>query len=297
MATAISSKGKAKAEYDDQEEKAASSSSSSASESSDSDSDASDDTSSDSDEDITQEYLESLLEQARQSMSSTVSRHESSNSPDDEVIQLEGEIQEAPLPSLDPGDLPSIYIELNQTKKSDHSKVRDLEAERAENATANISVPAAPPPPPELSKSGKPLTKKERKALKHETAGKSWFDLPAPGAADLPQLYREVEALRLRNQLDPKRFYRKDEGEGKGVKGLPKHFAIGTIVTESTPFGTASSENLTRAARKRTLVDELVDDAEAKSYAKKKFKELQTLRGAKGRGTLAKKKAMRKPKW
>ena len=39
-------------------------------------------------------------------------------------------------------------------------------------------------------------------------------------------MYREVEALRLRNQLDPKRFYRKDEGEGKGIKGLPKYFAV-----------------------------------------------------------------------
>ena len=45
------------------------------------------------------------------------------------------------------------------------------------------------------------------------------------------------------------------------------------------------------------MVDELVDDAEAKSYAKKKFKELQTVRGARGRGTLARKQAARKPKW
>jgi hypothetical protein len=62
--------------------------------------------------------------------------------------------------------------------------------------------------------------------LKNKTAGSKWFDLPAPAEADLPRLYREVEALRLRNQLDPKRFYRKDEGEGKGIKGLPKHFAV-----------------------------------------------------------------------
>ena len=41
-------------------------------------------------------------------------------------------------------------------------------------------------------------------------------------------MYREVEALRLRNQLDPKRFYKKDEGEGMGIKGLPKYFAVGT---------------------------------------------------------------------
>ena len=50
--------------------------------------------------------------------------------------------------------------------------------------------------------------------------------MPAPAEADRPRLYREVEALRLHNQLDPKRFYRKDEGEGKGVQGLPKFFAV-----------------------------------------------------------------------
>ena len=42
-------------------------------------------------------------------------------------------------------------------------------------------------------------------------------------------MYREVEALRLRKQLDPKRFYKKDEGEGKGIKGLPKYFAVSTL--------------------------------------------------------------------
>ena len=62
--------------------------------------------------------------------------------------------------------------------------------------------------------------------LKHVTSGPDWFDLPAPSEADLPRLYREVEALRLRNQLDSKRFYKEDEGEGKGIKGLPKFFAV-----------------------------------------------------------------------
>ncbi len=44
-------------------------------------------------------------------------------------------------------------------------------------------------------------------------------------------MYREVEALRLRNQLDPKRFYKKDEGEGKGLKGLPKYFAVRRVTS------------------------------------------------------------------
>jgi hypothetical protein len=45
------------------------------------------------------------------------------------------------------------------------------------------------------------------------------------------------------------------------------------------------------------LVDELVDDAEAKRYAKRKFEDLQAVRGAKGRNTLAAKKALRRGKW
>ncbi len=49
-------------------------------------------------------------------------------------------------------------------------------------------------------------------------------------------MYREVEALRLRNQLDPKRFYKKDEGEGKGMKGLPKYFAVRPVTSISLPL-------------------------------------------------------------
>ncbi|KAF8208848.1 Fcf2 pre-rRNA processing-domain-containing protein [Mycena galopus ATCC 62051] len=244
---------------------------------------------------ITPEYLQSLLDQARENARAAKRLQQpSEDSPEDDVIVLQAEPKK--LPRLDPGVLPRPYFTLGK-RKIDPSVLRDPEVELAEKASSSYVVPAPPIPPPELTKSGKPLTKKERKALKNKTAGSDWFDLPAPAEADLPRLYREVEALRLRNQLDPKRFYRKDEGEGKGIKGLPKHFAIGTIVASTTPFGTPSADNLTRSQRKRTLVDELVDDAEAKRYAKRKFEDLQTVRGAKGRNTLAAKKALRKSKW
>lgn len=45
------------------------------------------------------------------------------------------------------------------------------------------------------------------------------------------------------------------------------------------------------------MVDELVDDAESRRYAKKKFDELQSVRSAKGKKTLHKKNDLRKPKW
>lgn len=264
---------------------------------SDSDSDDSYDSSdSDSEPEITQEYLDSLIARAKKNaILAAISARDEVEAQED-VITLDSDSR-PPMPSLDPGILPTPYFELGQSRFDGPSSIRDPDTELAEKASSSRSAPAPPIPPPELTSSGKPLTKKQKKELKQRTAGPDWFDLPAPSEADLPRLHREVEALRLRNQLDPKRFYRKEEGEGKGIKGLPKYFAIGTILPSSTPFGTASGDNLTRANRKRTLVDELVDDAEAKRYAKKKFEELQSVRGARGRNTLHAKRAMRRGKW
>ncbi|KAK2465216.1 hypothetical protein APHAL10511_002570 [Amanita phalloides] len=197
-----------------------------------------------------------------------------------------------PIPRLDAGVPSSIYLQLDGA----YPRLRDPDVEKAEKAVST-SAPTPPTPPPALDKHGKTLTKRQKKELKKKTAGPGWFDLPAPSEAELPRLYREVEALRLRNQLDPKRFYRKDEGEGKGIKGLPKYFAIGTIIPSTTPFGTASADNLPKSHRKRTMIDELVDDAEARRYAKKKFNELQAVRESKGKKTLAAKRALRQPKW
>ncbi|EJD42009.1 Fcf2-domain-containing protein [Auricularia subglabra TFB-10046 SS5] len=222
------------------------------------------------------------------------------------------------LPPLDPGALPAPYIEWDKKKGL---TIRNLDAELLiESTTANaqsssykhtldadrpvasssklqIAAPAPPEPAFELDAKGKRVTKRDKKERKTATAGPGWFDLPAPSAAELPRLHREVDAMRLRNQLDPKRFYRKEDGEGKGIKGLPKYFAIGKIVSTPSPFGAASADNLPRAERKRMVVDELVDDAEARRYAKRKFGEFNAGREARGRRTLRDKKAARQGKW
>ncbi|KAH0831923.1 hypothetical protein J3R83DRAFT_12806 [Lanmaoa asiatica] len=279
---------------------------------------------SDTEEEVTPEYLQSLLDKARRNAREEARRvkmlqeeKETDGFGEEEIIKIsDREEEEKPLPPLDPGVLPPPYFEFDKARHQAPTSVRDPDVTHAEAASSSASVPA---PPEDLNADWKQLTRKQRKALKNKTTGPGWFDLPAPAEADLPRLHREVEALRLRNQLDPKRFYRKDDGEGKGIKGLPKHFAvrvrisrpspmparsadflfcqIGTILPTTTPFGTASTDNLLRAHRKRNLVDELVDDAEARRYAKKKFDELQSVRGAKGKKTLHKKNDLRKPKW
>ncbi|KAI4518427.1 Fcf2-domain-containing protein [Schizophyllum commune Loenen D] len=289
----------------DEEDEASDDSDDSDSDSDDSDSASSSAASSSSSSipEMTLEALEGLWRKARD-IAAAAEKEASSHDAIDEqedVIQLDTEpgaeeFKKQRLPRLELSTADKSYFTFERKGKGKVPlSLRDPEIERAEKAMADFAAPAPPEGPPELTKSGKPLTKREKKELKKRTAGPAWFDLPAPPEADLPRLYREVEALRLRNQLDPKRFYRKDEGEGKGIKGLPKHFAIGTIVPSPLPFGGASSENLTRAERKRSLVDELVDDAEATRYAKRKFGDLQGKRGAAGRNTRFGKQ--RRTKW
>jgi len=148
--------------------------------------------------------------------------------------------------------LPTSYIQLGKGRGKGGTLVYDPEIEEAEKKSKQQQTTVAPPlPPPELKKSGKPITKKERKEVstsapclncliprlpqsRKQTAGPDWFDMPAPAESELPRLHREYEAMRLRNQLDPKRFYRKDEGEGKGIKGLPKYFAVCSIFTTTS---------------------------------------------------------------
>ncbi|KLO14823.1 Fcf2-domain-containing protein [Schizopora paradoxa] len=243
--------------------------------------------------------MESLLEKARENMREKAKAAPGFEENPDEIRLSDEAPRPKDLPSLDPGNLPAPYFEFKKSRREGGlASARDVDSESLKKASSSISAPEPGKSLlPQIKKDGSIMTKKEKKTEKQKSAALGWADVPTPDAAELPRLYREVEALRLRNTLDPKRFYKKEEGEGKGIKGLPKQFAIGTIIPTNTPFGTASSDNLARAERKRTLVDELVDDSEAKRYAKRKFGDLQSVRAARGRGTFAKRFGHRRQKW
>ncbi|KAG9015520.1 hypothetical protein FRB94_000125 [Tulasnella sp. JGI-2019a] len=183
---------------------------------------------------------------------------------------------------LDPGpSLPAPYFSIPDRKVIPPKLIKDPGVERVQQATT-----LAPKilKAPELNDAGAPLTKKEKRELRNATIGPQWFDLPAPRAADLPDMYKQVEAIRLRRAMDRKLFMRRDYGEKKGIKGLPKYFAIGKVVDTPTPFKSHDSRNLTRRERKRTAVEELLADQESRAFTKRKFIELQTKRDKKGPG-------------
>ncbi|OAY69685.1 rRNA-processing protein fcf2, partial [Ananas comosus] len=112
------------------------------------------------------------------------------------------------------------------------------------------------------------LNKLMKKSLK-DTAGASWFDMPAPTIT--PELKKDLEILKLRSVLDPKRHFKK----GDKSKTLPKYFQVGTVIEPASEF---FSGRLTKKERKATLVDELLSDHNLKAYRKRKVQEIEESR-------------------
>ncbi|KAK3011949.1 hypothetical protein RJ639_012531 [Escallonia herrerae] len=116
----------------------------------------------------------------------------------------------------------------------------------------------------------KKLNKLLRKQVK-DTARKSWFDMPAPTMT--PELKKDLQLLKLRGVMDPKRHYKKGDSKSKT---LPKYFQasfpVGTVIEGASEFFTG---RLTKKERKTTLADELLSDPSLGNYRKRKVQEIE----------------------
>lgn len=109
----------------------------------------------------------------------------------------------------------------------------------------------------------KSLRKKER-AQQPETAGKGWFDMEAPVLTD--QVKRDLEVLKNRNYIDPKRFFKTKE-----EKKSPKFFQIGTVVEGALE---GRSRRLTKKQRPQSFFQEIAKDDRVKAYAKRNYSQM-----------------------
>lgn len=124
----------------------------------------------------------------------------------------------------------------------------------------------------------KKLSKKERRLEREKTAGKGWFDMPKQEIT--PEIKHDLDILRMRHVLDPKRHYR---SLGKHEF---KYFQVGTIKEGPTEF---FSSRVARKDRGKTIVDELLADNQAREYHKRKANEINE-RGMKNGRRKTKKK-------
>ncbi|KAI9672437.1 MAG: hypothetical protein M1829_004516 [Trizodia sp. TS-e1964] len=111
--------------------------------------------------------------------------------------------------------------------------------------------------------------------IKKATAGPDWFNLPKTVLTS--ELKRDLQLLRMRSVLDPKRHYKKDQGP---LKFKPPQFSqVGTVIEGPTEFFSARLQN---KQRKKNFVEEVLYGGT--SRFKSKYSEIQEAKTSGRRG-------------
>lgn len=96
--------------------------------------------------------------------------------------------------------------------------------------------------------------------------------MPATEMTD--ELRQDMEVIQMRSVLNPKHFYKKND-----MKVLPKYFQVGTVLPSPLDRYHERGE---RVSKKRSLVDELLEDAEFQQFNKRKYNEVMAEQSRKG---------------
>ncbi|KAG7487779.1 hypothetical protein MATL_G00027140 [Megalops atlanticus] len=190
--------------------------------------------------------------------------------------------------SIDPGlkvkDVGGLYIDVDGSKsKTVSNALKKLRDQKNQDELLKKSVigpdfekkDSVPP-----YKESKQAMKLKRKEEREKTTGDGWFNMKAPELTE--ELKNDLKVLKMRAAMDPKRFYKKNDRDG-----FPKYFQVGTVVDSPVDF---YHSRIPKKQRKRTMVEELLADAEFRSQNKKKYKQIMTEKAALAAGRKNRKK-------
>ncbi|KAL9610654.1 MAG: hypothetical protein Q9167_004663 [Letrouitia subvulpina] len=115
-------------------------------------------------------------------------------------------------------------------------------------------------------------------------AGPQWFHMPTTD----PSLKRDIQLLKLRGVIDPKRHYKQEPKKSS----LPRFAQQGTVIEGPTDYFSARIPN---KERRTTFVEEVLAQEQETGYFKKKYGEIQEKRtsGKKGYYNALKRKRAR----
>jgi len=125
---------------------------------------------------------------------------------------------------------------------------------------------------------------KEKKKKAEETTGPGWYNMPRTELTD--EVKRDLQILKMRGTLDNKRHYKRSDS-----KAFPKFFQMGTVVEGAHDF---YSSRLSKKDRKRTMVDELLADAEFRKKNKQRMIDYERKKQSGGKDYYKKKMEKRK---
>ncbi|KAF6721406.1 Deoxynucleotidyltransferase terminal-interacting protein 2 [Oryzias melastigma] len=122
-------------------------------------------------------------------------------------------------------------------------------------------------------KESKEALKLKRRAERQKSTGDGWFNMKAPEVSQ--ELKGDLQVLKMRGSLDPKRFYKKNDRDG-----FPKYFQVGTVVDKSSgllplPCSQEGEEENHGggAADRRRVQTEKQKEVSADSWQKKQHKQ------------------------
>ncbi|KAL4877637.1 Fcf2 pre-rRNA processing-domain-containing protein [Aspergillus karnatakaensis] len=180
---------------------------------------------------------------------------------DDEIQQLLAEAEHrlrndgptpaspAPSPETALPNIPKLSSSSLKPYVQHHNEVAVVDTTRLLGSTVNTGIL----PLVRNRETAKVTSKKDK-----PTAGSDWFDLPKTDLT--PELKRDLQLLRMRSILDPKRHYKKENAKAQ----LPKFSQVGTIIEGPTEF---FSGRIAKRDRKKTFVEEaLVLEKETKRF-------------------------------
>ncbi|XP_041862384.1 deoxynucleotidyltransferase terminal-interacting protein 2 [Melanotaenia boesemani] len=183
---------------------------------------------------------------------------------------------------IDPGirlkELGGLYISFDGSKsKPDSSSLQKLKEKKIQDEVMKKSVigpdfekkDAVPP-----YSDSKQAIKLKRRAEREKSTGDGWFNMKAPEMSQ--ELKGDLQALKMRGSVDPKRFYKKNDRDG-----FPKYFQFGKVVDSPVDF---YHSRIPKKERKRTMVEELLADADFRHQNKKRFQQIMMEKAAQGAG-------------
>ncbi|CAD6439615.1 11068252-94a7-42a9-ad6d-ea5fa3bdeb1b [Sclerotinia trifoliorum] len=129
------------------------------------------------------------------------------------------------------------------------------------------------------------VTKAKALKAKKSTAGAKWFNMPKTVVT--PELKRDLQLLRLRSVLDPKRFYKKDTTRAE----VPEYSQVGTVIEGPTEY---FSSRLTNKERKQTFVEQVLATEQANHKFRNKYNDIQAAKASGKKEHYKKMKALRK---
>ncbi|KAF4032049.1 Fcf2 pre-rRNA processing [Phytophthora infestans] len=107
-----------------------------------------------------------------------------------------------------------------------------------------------------------------------KSAGRRWFNFESEEITD--DARRDFALLRMRNYLDPKKFYKSSDHS----RALPKHFQMGVVIEGAHEFHSA---RLTKKQRRKTFTDEIMADEAIVQYTHRVAGNIQKARSNQSR--------------